>query len=171
MCSNSHTGGGRRECADDSEWRQIKSQPKSLTFSVRVIHSLSTGYSHPVDISELIHRLSTARESYPQVRSDLSTGYPQLIHKLSTKFIGDIFRNLSAWFPHLTPNSDSWIGKSRPIINSILCHTICWNWFAHVLTNWITPTVPTVHSHTLTHIALITHDCAYSHTSTRASSK
>lgn len=164
MCSNSHTGGGRRECAADSEWRQIKKSAQianlfdssypQLVHTLLISLNLSTGYPQP---GRVIHRSGPT--------------YPQLIHKLSTNVIGDIFRNWFAWIPHLTPNSDSWIGKSRSIINSILCHTIYRNWFAHVLTNWITPTVLAINSHTLTHIALITHDRAYSHTSSRASSK
>jgi hypothetical protein len=65
MCSNSHTGDGRGGWASDSGGGKIKKpSPKAQS------------YPQGVNIFQVIHRLSA---SYPQARTDLSTGYPHSI--------------------------------------------------------------------------------------------
>jgi len=69
---------GRRGWASGSDEGKIKKSCQiSTRFWVRVIHTLSTGYPQPVNISR----------TYPQVihnREELSTGCSHSIHTLST---------------------------------------------------------------------------------------
>jgi hypothetical protein len=151
-------GDGRGGWASGSEWRKIKkSCSNSARFWFRVIHTLSTGYPHPVNISRLIHRLSTTGPSYPQVILDLSTGYSQANRgaEFSIRFRFDLAP------AHHLPLNIGWIR-----FDDLLYTIWLWDWLITILTFIITRSEFRIRSYAISYIHLIIHHSHYTKTRT-----